>query len=1034
MRIEIKYACLSVMLCVWSLLLSRPANAVSYWGAVYDLVHDAAGADDATGDQINATSPFAPADLLRPDYSQTSGHLGHNGVVIAPGWLLTAKHNVGVNGYKIGDQQAANYVAVPGGTHEHPTADIALIKLRNESNLTPVMDLPYVTLYDGDQEIQPGTRITHGSFGRRARYDEQTGARTDVQNLNEDLRWSRNIITSKDSSDLLRVAFDEVSAGGHIPYEGGHEVGDSGSGWYVRDGWDWKLVGIAREPNGMGTAPINAGGGAVSMYDYRDWILSTINNADGNASGGPDQVVEFVPTTRPTPTHYWNGGAFGEWGGMTWSGQPVPAYDVNHADIVEITASLGPNVGSATGTARAQDVYVGSNSQQARLAISSGGKLEAVAVFIGGNADEDGRLDMSGGDLKTDNSYVGVYGEAEVFQTGGTHQTHRLVIGKNSNIEQSYQGTYRLNGSSSVSDPSRIVADEIVLGGQVGAEGRLRVATGSYAEVVTDRLIVGDRGNGRVLHYVGDVVIEEELVLGNGGGAGEYLFKNGTLTARNIDVNAGSTFGYSGGTFQSHQSGDGFRMNLSGKLILDGATFSTKHLSIGAGAEVDFNSNTGTLNVETIADFSDATFANHQNAFIDVALDKMIIVDQATAAKIDAGSLDVRQGGGLVTELNAAVHVLGTTLTIGNAESVSGSATLTDRVVVQNGGSLLGGNGGPPSQGNSGSIRLEDGIEVDASSTVDLGTYGSLVVQAGSPASAINSGATSFRSGTIFIESGGELIAEGRLVRPVLGVGDLTGIGVAGKLTVGDIQSADTLTLSSGAVDSNMNETGSVFATSDVNAVVELDLFDQSGVVVSDKIIAGDVILSGGTLSLSTAPSEVNQLSFGQSVELIETMPSAFYGNGESVVSGVFSEVQYADASVSVFLDPSGDGSATNDGKLIAVVYKDEIPAGAALSSCDGICAFIAAPGDFNLDGDVNFDDYLILSDNHGDGDGMTWVHGDANGDGVVDDNDFWIWQDYNGQTFNYGGTASSLASVPEPSTILMTLCAFAPPFLRRRR
>jgi len=83
-------------------------------------------------------------------------------------------------------------------------------------------------------------------------------------------------------------------------------------------------------------------------------------------------------------------------------------------------------------------------------------------------------------------------------------------------------------------------------------------------------------------------------------------------------------------------------------------------------------------------------------------------------------------------------------------------------------------------------------------------------------------------------------------------------------------------------------------------------------------------------------------------------------------------------------------------------------------------------PGDFDLDGDVDGLDFLILQRGLGATSGALYTSGDASLDGVVDEVDYQIWQD------NFGFLASplvaapfaALGAIPEPTTGALAMIA----------
>lgn len=94
---------------------------------------------------------------------------------------------------------------------------------------------------------------------------------------------------------------------------------------------------------------------------------------------------------------------------------------------------------------------------------------------------------------------------------------------------------------------------------------------------------------------------------------------------------------------------------------------------------------------------------------------------------------------------------------------------------------------------------------------------------------------------------------------------------------------------------------------------------------------------------------------------------------------------------------------------------------------------FLAVPptGDFNQDGSVDGDDFLVWQRNSGRTSGVSLATGDANGDKVVNAADLQIWKT------GFGGAASvaSVSAIPEPATMTLAMAAgLALLKLRRRR
>ncbi len=85
---------------------------------------------------------------------------------------------------------------------------------------------------------------------------------------------------------------------------------------------------------------------------------------------------------------------------------------------------------------------------------------------------------------------------------------------------------------------------------------------------------------------------------------------------------------------------------------------------------------------------------------------------------------------------------------------------------------------------------------------------------------------------------------------------------------------------------------------------------------------------------------------------------------------------------------------------------------------------------DFNKDGEVDGDDFLIWQQAFGTTSGATSNTGDANGDGAVNGDDFLLWQ----QEFGSGVAGQGAGGVPEPTSLGLLVAITAAAGLRRTR
>jgi len=85
---------------------------------------------------------------------------------------------------------------------------------------------------------------------------------------------------------------------------------------------------------------------------------------------------------------------------------------------------------------------------------------------------------------------------------------------------------------------------------------------------------------------------------------------------------------------------------------------------------------------------------------------------------------------------------------------------------------------------------------------------------------------------------------------------------------------------------------------------------------------------------------------------------------------------------------------------------------------------FESLGGDFDLDLDVDGNDFLAWQSGFGTMTGALHADGDADYDGDVDGNDFLVWQGQFGSSAGAGGAAPAALSVPEPTSAMLATLA----------
>ena len=181
----------------------------------------------------------------RPD-PNTLGRWSGNAscVAIAPNYIITTRHQGGglnsiveISGVSYSIDSIVN----------HPSADLRVVKLRN-ARLGA-----YVELFDDTGE--DGSEVVIGGFGDgRDSLLETDGVTYGYMwddSSNTTMRWGTNIVdgdmenapAGPYESDLIFAHFNDPGA---TAYECATADHDSGGGWFIRTGNEWKLAGLNR--------------------------------------------------------------------------------------------------------------------------------------------------------------------------------------------------------------------------------------------------------------------------------------------------------------------------------------------------------------------------------------------------------------------------------------------------------------------------------------------------------------------------------------------------------------------------------------------------------------------------------------------------------------------------------------------------------------------------------------------------------------------------------------------------------------------
>lgn len=159
-----------------------------------------------------------------------------------------------------------------------------------------------------------------------------------------------------------------------------------------------------------------------------------------------------------------------------------------------------------------------------------------------------------------------------------------------------------------------------------------------------------------------------------------------------------------------------------------------------------------------------------------------------------------------------------------------------------------------------------------------------------------------------------------------------------------------------------------------------------------------------------------------------------FYNDGGGLIGGMFDNNVFIDSQITTdYQEFSSVFTAPASAATGVIVIFWEVLAGLTTIDVDDVSFALATTGgesaDFDGDGLVDGDDFVLWQRNSGGAGGASM--GDANGDGQVNAADLSIWEQQYGTSIN--GTLSSSA-VPEPSSGVLAGLSLAGLLFRRRR
>jgi len=244
--------------------------------------------------------------------------------------------------------------------------------LLEDANLSKWLDL-----YSDADEL--GEQIVAGGYGKQREVINFNPWETKELEGPGTLHWGRNVVGGINSNGNWSITFNLIGTGDYVKYEVCGEEGDSGTGWFIKDGIEWKVMGVTSFSESGATTSRNL-----------TWIDERIVDMGG---------VRLLPDLADI---FWVGSDQGSWAvANNWDTSSVP------------TSSDKVGIDNET------------------TAVISSGLADANELFIG--IDDGGDLSQSGGDLAIERyMYIGGRvdcGSSSYTISGGIVSAKGIVLG-----------------------------------------------------------------------------------------------------------------------------------------------------------------------------------------------------------------------------------------------------------------------------------------------------------------------------------------------------------------------------------------------------------------------------------------------------------------------------------------------------------------------------------------------------------------------------------------------------------------------------
>jgi hypothetical protein len=836
----------------------------------------------------------------------------------------------------------------------------------------------------------------------------------------------RRIIIRKNP---LRARAMFLAAVGAIALPIGHRATAlAADSWIATNGGNWSdgsKWSTGSQPVATDVYITNSFTGAQTItYNYTNSAVTLSSFTLGStSSGGTDTFLMAANNLTVGSSSDEDIGNFAASGGIVNFIQSGGTNTANAFNVAPGNSSTAFYTLSGTGALNITNNYeaIGSSgfgefSQSAGTNTLSG----AAYLQIGSTSGATGTYVLSGGVLSSGNEFVGDLGAGNFNQTGGINSISAgnvLYIGDSTSVTANYLlatgailiapseeiGNHGLGNFNQTGGTNSVVdTGGLKIGSMIGSSGSYTLSGGALASTV---------------EYIGDV------------GTGTFNQSGGTNT---LNGTTSLYLGYSAGALGTY--------TLSGGAL--GAPNATEYIGFAGGGGFNQSGGTNTANGAyglVIGGMQNSGFGSYT-----------ISAGSLTAAGIDIGFFGhggCLQSGGNVSTSNSSLNVgQGGTgsynLTAGNLTTSGEAIGLTYTTTAYGNFNQSGGLNSIPVGGLTIGINGSTGRYTLTGGTLSVGSLGETV-------GALGTG--------IFNQSGGTNTMSGNSELQLGSGAGSTGtytfsggaLSAAGGTYVGGVSN------SAGGIGTlNISGTG-VFTSSN------LTIWNRGLVnITGGSTTITSLQITAGLLNLNTSSFTISYGSNASPNTAIRNYISSAYNVGGTLWTGTTgitsSNAAASPAHRSVAFANGSDGVVTNlpAGVSSAIPGGGVLPAGTELVTT-------AFPGDANLDGKVDFNDFVAIS-THFLANDINWDHGNFNYDGAVDFNDFVILStnfgdgvtggdgtgatvaelaQFNAMATSYGISSAQIKSwdatisnLPEPASASLIALTFCSLMLRRRK